>query len=393
MIDDQRDRIFTNIWNAYGTTEQTTYVYLLWMPTADMGQLDLDQLNMSAPPTDLPFVDVTHSDTNATIGLMLGEMMEDFRLEVFLPTSGPMSFFVAVMPGFFQMEFHPAGNETPALIKPRITELDTEDNCIFRTIHHLKDQPANLPSNESVSRFQSEKCPSVSDLVAMAFKDATLTRCDLLNTSYTATFNYTDNRQSVDVKYTDSENSKPLQGSGMFVTPSSPGQNCSGFQGSSIISYFGDGMEAAASQINCTFDLGAVDLLSYQGIMGAFNQFIIGAVEVLGPKLDFEKTSIHNTILGMTHEISTLREIEERAGSSNKALNSTSLQVFINNSTNPTLRGLQGELPPAPRPRLKDTLPQLFLNYTLSILSEPLFHPNESSPFAISPLANVTVSG
>ena len=109
-------------------------------------------------------------------------------------------------------------------------------------------------------------------------------------------------------------------------------------------------------------------LLSYQGIMTAFNQLILGDIRIHDGTYVNTNTTIVKTVLAQTDELSFFRNLHP-----SHDLTQEYLQTTISNMTGDAYPGLLSTSLPRTRGDLKKTLEQLFQNFTISLLSEPYF--------------------
>lgn len=109
----------------------------------------------------------------------------------------------------------------------------------------------------------------------------------------------------------------------------------------------------------CIVDLSALRLLSYQGIMAAFNQLIIGSSTLRERRGSLEaNTSVMDTVLAETEELAFLWDWKPHN------FQPLSPEAY---------QGLSGERVLGTRGALKSTLEELFQNLTISLLAEPYF--------------------
>lgn len=345
-----REQIFVNIWNSYNVSGSGSLGYLSWVPwsSAELSLWRMSDAIESAK--DLPFVPSLYWHN-----------LEDPSLRG-PPTSqiagdGPASLWFVAIPHGPDVRF-PVGiglipSETPDVFEWR------HDNRTmafrFSTIDDLTDSFDSLVSgvNETLS-------------VATIFADATLLRCDLLNSSYTVGFNFTNGVQTVNIESNTTGDSPVLYGSDIFTGAVFHGAghsgNCSPFLAGMTESYDND----------CTFNLEALRLLAYQSISAAFNELLLGAIRDEIPDGVMTTTDIMKTLLAQTSELAFLRDwsvldVFDETGSS------PSFQAEVAESQAWAYQGIStSRLPPA-RMDLKSTLEELFQNLTVSLLAEPYF--------------------
>lgn len=107
---------------------------------------------------------------------------------------------------------------------------------------------------------------------AEIFDNATLLRCDLANDTYDIDFRYVDGVQDVHVRSDRSQSPvmDALAGGQYVLGPSSGPQNCT------LLAFGGGSLEGPNS--SCSFYPNTLRWISYQAIMQAFNQLVIGSI-------------------------------------------------------------------------------------------------------------------
>jgi hypothetical protein len=326
----KRDSIWTNIWNSYNGTSES-YVYLSWAPWSYVdGWKYWTNFSKSNIDPDLPFL--FRSDTGP---VHVGPP------PAYLSTNGPASMFVAVLPASENLQIY----QLPP------TEFSWTDpgGCNYRMVKSIHEPLAGCLAGEP--RFT----PS------MVYEDATLLRCDLFNTSYLIDFKYLNGAQHVTVRQDMTDNAQIVHGSNYFVGPDPP--SYSGFSALANCSTFQTDRNFNRKGTPCTFEAGAVRLLSYQGIMSAFNQMVLGAVTHKQFSFGFN-TAITRTILAQTEELGFLRNMRIRGFG-------PELQPLVSNSSAWAYQGLVNPHLPNSRGQLKSILEEQFQNYTVSLLAEP----------------------
>lgn len=315
----ERDKIWTSIWNSYNATTNGSHIFLSWVPwsSTDIRAMNLDY---SVDP-NLPFI----SD--------IGPSPSD------LSTDGePASLFLAVLPEMRNVLVSINENRT-------LFQYGTE-YCGFQTIQNITD---------------SIDCNDSTFTVATVFQNSTLLQCDLVNTSYSVEFSYSSGAQDVQVLADLTGNSLIVNASAYFTGPTPNFQNCIEFQ-TDVTAY----SPVNNGTMPCVFDINAVRLLSYQGIMAAFNNLVIGSVQNLGSSAT-TATKVMGTILGNTEELAFIRDwVPNNSPYANfqTTFLSEAEWAFLG-LTNTNLPNSQGDL--------RSTLEQLFQNYTISLLAEPYF--------------------
>jgi hypothetical protein len=332
----EREKVWVNIWNTYNSTGEP-YFYLSWVPWSP-GDMEyfLDTLK-----TDhyLPFL------FNVSGEAVTGPSSS------LVSTYGPASLWTAVIPRMLNLTMgYPniGGGSHPIFF-----DYENFEPCDYRMIQNLSEPipGCNLGNASFVT-------------AEFFFKDSTLLRCDLVNASYSVKFNYSTGVQNVqispNISYSPMANTSQLF-RGPFITPA----NCSMFQTSSY---------DASDNNTCGIDLDAVRLLSFQGIMAAFNEIVLGYIRsgagVYSPE---NTTEVMKTILAETKELAPVQDSYFLEDFSDTSSNSgfTRFQATILNNTewpypslvNSQLFNIRGDL--------KSTLEQLFQNFTISLLAEP----------------------
>ena len=333
VIGMERDQIWTNIWNSYNRDGNGSHAFLSWVPWSP-NWVDLidDTSGQSRKPSncDLPF---QYDDT------VFGSSPWQLSID------GPASLFVAVLPEAQRLLVSDSGNST--LIGYKWT---TEwEYCPIPTLRTLTDPLILNCGNSNISFTPS-----------LIHDDSTLLRCDLRNSSYSIEMNYVNGLQDIRVSANRTGISPLVNGTEYFFGPNwnlSESSNCTSF------------LAPPYSGGNCVFDVSAMHLLSYQGIMTAFNQLILGDIRIGEDAMVNMNTTTLKTILARTDELAFLRNLQPSLNLDTKKY----LQTAISNMTNDAYSGLLNTSPPRVRADLKTTLEQLFQNFTVSLLSEPYF--------------------
>ncbi|KAK5701737.1 hypothetical protein LTR97_004555 [Elasticomyces elasticus] len=364
----ERDDMWVNIWNSYNSTTESSITYMSWVPWSWKDQpFGLGLRNISLDPyRNQPYIfnDVSFGDYEPEItqrGPPPGDVAGD----------GPASLWIAVLPNMQSLGFSHLSSESPKDIY-----WSDDPSCAYTMITDLT---APYPG----------ECAGVNGTFfpVKAFDESTLLRCDLLNTSYSIDFNYTNGVQDVRVKTDTTINTPVLNGSAYFLGPKlgidgavNPDGACATFHTNPIPN--GEGTP-------CVFDLDAIRMLSYQSISAAFNQFITGSVSI-NTLYDgiATNTTIMKTVLAQTNELAYLRQVHTR-----DFLAQPPLQSLITNDSDEWWDhpGLASSQLPSVNRDLKTALVELFENLTISVISEPYFLPNYSSSFAPDQSPSVTV--
>ena len=327
-----RDRTWINIWNAVNQSNPDFYAFLSWVPWSDGEEIlnglpDDDSLRLpddfQPANNNLPFFFNYTSDA-PVVGPQTA----------FLPTNGSASFFIATFPGV--MDFNEVLNPV------------TGPPCEIQMIHEITDPGTN--------------CSGVT--AAQYYVNSTLLRCDMVNTSYSVDFNYSGGAQNIHVSSNTTGSSTVINSTGYFSGPpqwwdtypdlSLLPANCSSF---SALRGYGDSRFGP-----CVFDLDSIRQLSYQGIMAAFNQLVLGFIQSDDGFVD-NRTSIIRTVLETTKELTFLQ--------SWRRFDDSDYLTIISNSTGWAYPGLGNSNPSDTDSDLKLTLESLFQNFTISLLADP----------------------
>lgn len=325
-----RDRTWINIWNAVNQSNPDFYAFLSWVPWSDGEEIlnglpdddSLGQPDFQPANNNLPFLFNYTSDA-PVVGPQTA----------FLPTNGSASFFIATFPEV--MDFN------------EVLYPGTGPGCEIQMMHEITDPGTN--------------CSGVT--AAQYYVNSTLLRCDMVNTSYSVDFNYSGGAQNIHVSSNMTGNSTVINSTGYFLGPpqwdtypdlSLLPANCSSF---STLPGYGDPRFGP-----CVFDLDSIRQLSYQGIMAAFNQLVLGFIQSHDGFVD-NRTSIIRTVLETTKELTFLQ-------SWGRFYDSDFLTI-ISNSTGWAYPGLGNSNPSDTDFDLKSTLERLFQNFTISLLADP----------------------
>ncbi|KAK5740520.1 hypothetical protein LTR17_004557 [Elasticomyces elasticus] len=365
---DERDAMWVNIWNSYNGSTKSSITYVSWVPWQSkdypfgigLGNISLEPFrNQPYIFNDGSFVNWIGSEITQR-GPPPGDVAGD----------GTASLWIAVLPNMqsLSVSHGPSASQNDIYWK-------NDPSCAYTMITDL------------AAPYLGE-CAGVHGTFSpvKAFDDSTLLRCDLLNTSYSIEFNYTNGVQEVRVKTDKTINTPVLNGSAYFLGPSlhidgavNPLGACGTFHTNPIPD--GEGTP-------CVFDLDAIRLLSYQSISAAFNQFITGSISIDTLSGIAANTTIMKTVLAQTNELAYLREVH-----TNDLLPQPRLQSLITNNSEAWWDhpGLASSQLPSVNRDLKTALVELFENLTISVISEPYFLPNYSSSFAPDQSPSVTV--
>ncbi|KAL9632579.1 MAG: hypothetical protein Q9204_003730 [Flavoplaca sp. TL-2023a] len=374
----KRNQIFTNIWNSYNIDDPrdpASYSFLSWVPwsVSDYRENGNYTWDSSNPTSYLPFMfDFVQLHDGVHYG-SINRVPKIGPASSPVSTSGPLSLFIATLPGTQKVSImktypgrNPAGIREYKYIKYSPSKNGSvSGECDYRTISRVSDAFPNCTR-------------ATENIAAIAFEDATLLQCDLVNTSYLSEFQYTNGQQDIQLRPNKMHGSLVVNGSAQFYGPTEHSPEVTDCGSLRVVPPANASDDPGAPDVwkDCGYDSSALNLLSYQGIMAAFNQMILGSVQRNYDGGTDTNTTIMRTVLANTEELAFMRDW------------STS---HAHGDTANTLQGSTGEELLGARGALKSTLEELFLNYTISLLAEPYFQPNFSSAFAPSQFANVSL--
>lgn len=356
----EREAIWTNIWNSYWYTwkDTGTFVYLSWVPWSptqlqafNANATEFSTGNATVIDARLPFLTPGTGQRYNASSLTSGAG-QLYNSSSSLTLDGPASIYVSVLPQMFSSSVR-NGDFVPELLTPNVTcKFRIEPNGLNTILH---DCILNAPDTVIV---RANFTPST------LFSDATLVRCDLMNASYTASFKYTNGNANITVSQDMSTDAAVINTTSAVVSSEysriSAQDNCS-----SLVLF----SEYADSKSNCTFEPSVARLLSYQGISSGFNQLLQGYIMTTespyGSSLNIN-TSAVQTILADTEELDFIQKRLTTYTS-----NFINLQSMAQHNPNRAYEGLVRTSASATRGPLKATLEEMFLNYTISLLTEP----------------------
>lgn len=197
------------------------------------------------------------------------------------------------------------------------------------------------------------------------FDNATLLECSFSNASYTANFTYVSGTQGINLEVNDV--GVPLVPQNCIVAP----EWDAGVFGNSTLEI------SEAETPNCTtfnidgtpceFDAKLVQTLAYQGVAGAFVQLIQGSIGLGGSGQPFpmivSNTELVKTVLVDTDELAFIQTFSPGA-----TLPDLPTEVAAINGT--AFIGLSNNKTASTRGPLREALQDMFLNLTLSLMSE-----------------------
>ncbi|KAK5155826.1 hypothetical protein LTS14_005392 [Recurvomyces mirabilis] len=207
---------------------------------------------------------------------------------------------------------------------------------------------------------------------------STLLKCDLLNSSYSAEFTYTNGIQSFNVFV------GPLTSTAITL------EECFNVDGQE--SDTAHTVKVARRDQRSELGPDLIRLLSYQSIAQAFNQLLLGSVTMGGysyllgnpygddiavktPGVQIN-SSITKTVLMDTRDLAFVSQFN----GVNETF--TSLQTRLNAPNETQHRGVANQIQTGTRGSLKDTLEGLFQKVNISLLADDYLQPNYTSSFA-----------
>ncbi|KAK4899261.1 hypothetical protein LTR27_003493 [Elasticomyces elasticus] len=335
--DERRTLIIVNLWNkALGGSKSNVpgnpppvprpvTVWVPWDSRQTWNSLDPRYDDLAENPQfngDLPFLG---NDTNATLSTAT------------LAFDRPASIFAAVLPNMMPLTgpftLFANGSDCDYYSTINLTEFDKPLNCVSGAY-----KPAVISEN------------------------ATILECLAMNTSYTVLFNYTNGGQEVKIQ-TFRESDSVITATDIFFNGSVPGQF-----GETFTTYNNsDTLNGSA------FDPQAIRLTAYQGLLMAFNGFLVGSAEgytIASGVEPSDGAALFDTILADTDELEFLHW--RPASPYNSSLG-------LARSPSVNKRGSLGT-----------AMEQLFQNFTINLMTDPDLNPSYTSHYAPSRLTNVT---
>ncbi|KAK4565306.1 hypothetical protein LTR86_003923 [Recurvomyces mirabilis] len=332
------DGIWTNIHNNWGNASDWTYApgYLAWT---------------SGSNSSLPFVPSGPANASS-LTMQLSSQPLSYGTR--------SSIYVVTLPQMFNFQFQP-------------TRSITGETCTFFGSDSLI-YSYPVADDVCLPGLQPPEC-----LGRQAWlTGSTMLKCDLLNSSYTADFTYTNGIQSFNVSV------DPLTSTA--ITP----KECFNVDGQESDTAHAAKVARRDQRSELGPDL--TRLLSYQSIAQAFNQLLLGSITMGGysyllgnpygddiavktPGVQIN-SSISKTVLMDTRELAFVSQFN----GVNETF--TSLQTRLNAPNETQYRGVANQIQTGTRGSLKDTLEGLFQNITISLLADDYLQPNYTSSFA-----------
>lgn len=334
--DPDRNAIWTNVWNSHTSNYVGSILFLAWAPWSSQEIAYLT--NTGDFDLNLPFLQSKSGET----------------LLSYTPVTsgGSAALYVAVLPQMLHVEF---------------TAID--GFFLYYSLNNSVVTVCNHTVIEDLNTTISAGCtPEFTFTPATIFADATLLRCDLVNTSYSAAFDYIGGAQNVEV-FANTTGHSPLVTTMPGVLGPSAARDRTDIMLPEDCSILLPGASNGSNP--CAFDPAVARSLSYQGVFSAFNELVQGFIGWPGRgsedgSLALEyNTSAMSTVLAQTEDLAF---IEAWAGSQFSMLD---LQSAVSNQSGWAYPRLANTMPTGTRGDLKSTLEQLFENLTFSLLAEP----------------------
>ena len=338
VVATERDQIWTNIWNSYSSNDTDAYAFLSWAPWPRILIDAWDRISnhtLKNGTRDLPF-QFDHGFSSSPWQLSTG---------------GPASLFVAVSPEAQKLQLQTSTTN-------KRFGYDWPEGSRYCPLPMLRTLTETITLDCDVGH--------ITFMPTIFYENSTLLRCDLLNTSYSIAFTYQNGAQSIRASTNTTGISPIVNASDYFMGPNpypnmanlSDSSDCSSFQVDPYSDILG-------TPPPCVFDVDAMRLVSYQGLMTAFSQLVMGDIKNHDDDEVKRNTTIMKTILGETTELLFLRDWYMDS--------QEDLQSLISHMSGEAYSGLLNLKLPHIRGDLKSTLEQAFQNFTISLLAEPYF--------------------
>jgi len=229
---------------------------------------------------------------------------------------------------------------------------------------------ASLPN--MVDEVTSSGCSGSINNISFQLQNISVVQCALFNSSYHATFEFVDGTQSINITQDETYNA---------VAP------INGLESSAGIPF---PVFSADGPIKMgEYNLTAVQTLSYQSVMDALGQILVGSIyndhDTSDGALVNTGTSTMSTILSNTAELQFLSDYPRPSPGQ-----IVTLQQAVAQNATLYFPGLSAVDTNPYNLSLANTLEDLFQNITISLMSSALLQPNASSIYA-PPLTNVTL--
>lgn len=341
VVGAKQDATWMNIWNSFNDTAENTFPFLAWVPWSEADEPSYTPRDAGNFDPDLPFYhqDGTTILSTSTMGF-----------------GNSAALFLAVMPEMLAVS-------VDSQVEVSTSNGSTVSICDWRKVNNTQELNSTLQSCQGI-RWQ----PS------LTFQDATLLRCEMVNTSYSATFKYVNGTQDIQVLSNTTGESPPITPAPYFLGPEIPDDenfyhsgNGTDHRLANCSTLLTDTEAHENIDGDCRFDPAVARQLSYQGILMAFNQLVQGSIAVSFESPFVISTAIMRTFLAQTQELAFL----QNGSSMQNGESSWSLQNVVNTVDGWAYPGLANTAPSGSRGSLKSALEGAFQNLTISLLAEP----------------------
>lgn len=356
----QRDKIWTNIWNSYNSlTNIGPYSFLSWVPrsyTGGWGRYTGGPPRLTGSYFAYPDLPLHCDGAHTTCASPPGPEAN------FVSIGQHASLFVAVLPATRNLTVEKDFDSSETDIS-FIGSGSVGIDCPFQMVHNISDSIIH-------GCFYSNSTPGDSRRTtfkpSIVYEDSTLLRCDLVNTSYSVDFGYSSGTQDIRITSNMTGNSPVVNAEGWFIGPS-PSASINDTNLASCITFQAN-QNGAHNGRPCVFDVEAVRSLSYQGVMAAFNQLVLGTIQNIFQWSSVStNTTVMKTVLAQTDELAFIRGWNPKDSTTGTA----DFQTEISSTAGWDSLGLVNTKLPHSRGDLRSTLEELFQNYTISLLAEP----------------------
>jgi hypothetical protein len=326
----QRKETWRNVWNSYGQLyggqgpgAYWTWLYLAWVPWPGGG-----------PDAHLPF-----NNTRATNDTLFSPGTMNF--------DQPATFYIATLPDMATVGLQRA----------------LGGYCDYSVLNSTDQMDQHLTG--CFDYFTPN----------YFFGNATLTQCRLLNTTYTAHFEYTNGVQDISVTRNTTELAHEVTATTKVWANNNPypnpadGQVCVRLLDDKSCSTTAQG---TADNCPCVVDEVVPRKLAYQSIATAFNALLRGSIGIpLTAELVVNSTVL-KTVFAQTEELGFLLNYIAVSGEFySAAATQPDLQSILRGSPAPETLGISAAMANGTRGKLAATMEQAFENLTLSLLAEP----------------------
>ena len=239
-------------------------------------------------------------------------------------------------------------------------------------------QVLEMPShtNPIACELGSSGSSTADELWAQWTAESTEIQCQLFNSTYHVDFVYTDGTQQVSVSNSQAEASNAVTTANQVIGPTADQSNSC--------------PTLSISGAECGFDQNVLTTLSFQAIMDAFSQNLIGAISIEGGTYVDLALNVNTSIMATSLINSADLDFLENYDVSIQGIGAYSdLQTELSAFNNSEVQGLLNNYKKVNNQSLAVALEELFQNTVVSMMSSPALQPNLSSISAPSP-ATVT---